>query len=108
MKYKMFVKEGCLNCAHALCDSCDSRRRTDFWLIMDDGEIDDQVFYDEDSANEYRARTLQDEVIHVQRYQPVLEVIDGVMKDKSQDADWLRLRYFELRQQLDKLMRPTG
>ncbi len=26
---------------------------------------------------------------------PALEVIDGVMSDKSQDADWLRARYFE-------------
>ena len=26
---------------------------------------------------------------------PAIEVIDGVMSDKSQDADWLRARYFE-------------
>ncbi len=26
---------------------------------------------------------------------PAIEVIDGVASDKSQDADWLRARYFE-------------
>ncbi len=75
----------------------------DFWIIIDDGEPDQRVFKDEDSAYEYRARTLQDEVVHVQRYQPALEVIDGVMSDKSQDVDWLRARYWEHVQRIEQL-----
>ncbi len=35
---------------------------------------------------------------------PVLEVnADGVMEDKSQDADWLRARYFEQTLRIEEL-----
>ncbi len=34
---------------------------------------------------------------------PAIEVIDGVMEDKSQDADWLRARYFEQCRRIEEL-----
>lgn len=34
---------------------------------------------------------------------PALEVIDGVMSDKSQNADWLRARYFEGTERIEQL-----
>ena len=34
---------------------------------------------------------------------PALEIIDGVMTDKSQDADWLRARYFEQTAEIARL-----
>ena len=34
---------------------------------------------------------------------PALEVIDGTLRDKSQDADWLRARYFEQSKRIEVL-----
>ena len=34
---------------------------------------------------------------------PAIEVIDGVISDKSQDADWLRARYFEQSERIEQL-----
>lgn len=34
---------------------------------------------------------------------PAIEVIDGVISDKSQDADWLRARYFEQSARIERL-----
>ena len=34
---------------------------------------------------------------------PAIEVIDGIASDKSQDADWLRARYFEGSARIDSL-----
>jgi len=34
---------------------------------------------------------------------PAIEVIDGVITDRSQDADWLRARYFERVARIEEL-----
>ncbi len=77
----------------------------DFWLVMWKGQPIQRIWTTSEGAEGYCKLMRKTEVVHVRRYQPVLEVIDGVMKDKSQDADWLRLRYFEMRVRIEQLGR---